>query len=179
MDCWIPECISYDGTSDWAEYENNLYKIFVRDFINSRPTFLGEPVHIRIDPRFDGKEEGFWHLTCRDYKKGGFGPESRDPELSRCERIEWPRAFIENYRKCKSHAIEDCNGVLVWSMAHKSRTSKKFNRFMLMSEEDRYIVILEHRPKPGYYFLISAYYLDNDYSLKSNLRNWEKHKISI
>ena len=114
MDCWVPELIEYDSSSEWKEYEAALYEIFKRDFLESKPVFNGLPVSVRTDPRFDGKEEGFWHVTCRDYSHKDGTPESRDPDMERCRRIKWPRAFIENYGLCERDTDPEfvCDGTI-------------------------------------------------------------------
>ena len=67
MECWIPDEVDMGGFDSWGEYDEYLYSIFKRDFVESRPLFDGLEVRPRTNPRFDEREESFWHLTCRDY----------------------------------------------------------------------------------------------------------------
>ena len=161
MECWIPEEEEYDGSSPWEEYENMLYRIFRNDFVYSNPVFCGLPVKTRANPRFDSKEESFWHLTCRDYGHTDGRPESRDPDLERCKRIRWPRAFIENYLECDKHDVPDseCQGVLLWESTHKPRKGKPRDRVKMFLDEEKYLLILERRN--SYYQLVTAYYVDD------------------
>lgn len=93
--CWLPELEYFEGYGDdgyqWHRYETVIFEIFEADFINSYPHFEGHPVRIRKHPIENGKPEAFFHVTCQDYGKAGH----RDPDLRRCERIRWVRAFKE------------------------------------------------------------------------------------
>ena len=42
-------------------------------------------------PLIDGKEATFWHFTSE-----GAVEADRIPDIRRCERIQWPKAIIEN-----------------------------------------------------------------------------------
>ncbi len=171
-ECWIPETFPCCDLSRWASYDNELYGIFKTDWLDSCPTFMGLPVHIRHNPKWGDREEGFWHLTCCDYGKEGNGPESRNPDINRCERIRWPRAFVENYATCEACGDngEECSGVFLW----KARSARGKWRYKLLHEDERYLVVLE--PRKSYCLLITAYYLDDDRSLKSCLREYERSK---
>lgn len=173
-ECWIPELNPCDNLADWDNYDSKLYSLFRRDWLDSCPTFMGLPVHVRHNPKWGDREEGFWHLTCCDYGKEGNGPESRNPDMNRCERIEWPRAFVENYQICGScddNDSEECSGVLVW----KARSMRGKWRYKILHESERYMVVLE--PRKTYCLLITAYYLDSDRSMSSALREYEKNKV--
>lgn len=170
-ECWIPETKPCEDLTQWDKYDGELYAIFKRDWLDSCPTFMGLPVHVRHNPKWGDREEGYWHLTCCDYGKEGNGPESRNPDIRRCERIRWPRAFVENYSACKScdDTGDACSGVYVW----KTRSARGKWRYKLLHEDERYLVVLE--PRKSYCLLITAYHLDDDRSLKSCLREYEKN----
>ena len=116
--CWLPELEYCDDLSQWAEYEEMIYDIFIDDFITDVPQFKGKDIKIREYPRIDGKEESFYHVTCKDY----FKTMERNPDLRRCERIRWVRAFIENYN-CDPKLCEDCEGVKVWCETYKVKAN--------------------------------------------------------
>ena len=170
-ECWIPETKPCEDLTQWDKYDGELYAIFKRDWLDSCPTFMGLPVHVRHNPKWGDREEGYWHLTCCDYGKEGNSPESRNPDIRRCERIRWPRAFVENYSACKScdDTGDACSGVYVW----KARSARGKWRYKLLHEDERYLVVLE--PRKSYCLLITAYHLDDDRSLKSCLREYEKN----
>lgn len=170
-ECWIPELIPCSNLAEWENYENSLYKIFIEDWVDSQPHFQQKPVYIRRDPKYEGREEGFWHLTCQDYSKKHNGIESRDPDLKRCERINWSRSFIENYPACTScldKQNSSCSGVLTW----KALSGNKKCRYKFFHEEERYLVVLEERE--NYFLLITAYFVENEWSFKSILREYNK-----
>lgn len=173
-ECWIPDINPCENLAEWDEYDNELYAIFKRDWLDSCPVFMGLPVYVRHNPKWGGREEGYWHLTCCDYGKEGNGPESRNPDIKRCERIEWPRAFVENYRvcaACDANDADECSGVRVW----RARSMRGKERYKILHETERYLVVLE--PRKTYCLLITAYYLDNEQSLRSVLRECERNGV--
>lgn len=166
-DCWIPELFPCSDLSKWEEYENEAYRIFKADFIDSHPSFMEKKVQIRRHPIEYEKEEAFWHVTCCDFNK----TKDRTPDLRRCERIRWVRAFIENHL-CNKLECPECEGVLVWGTIYPK--SKK-PRYKILLEEERYVVIVEERD--NYCLLITAYYIEHD-SMLRKLRN-EYQKASL
>lgn len=173
MECWIPEEEDIDVSRPWGPQEESLYRIFQSEFIASKPMFGGIPVNIRANPRFDKKEESFWHLTCRDYAKVDGLPESRVPDIGRCRKIRWPRAFIEKHPLCvDDEALGDtCGGVLVWRSTHKPKKGRPKERVKMLLEEESYLVVLESRGR--YYLLITAYPLEEE-SLERTMREARK-----
>ena len=162
--CWLPEQEYYENYNSWDDYINVLYDIFKNDFIDSHPSFEGKQVNIRKHPIEYGKEEAFFHVTCQDYLKSN----NRVPDLRRCERIRWVRAFIENY-SCDPSLCELCDGVKVWTEPYKSNF-----RVHILLEEERYMVVVERRE--SYCLLVTAFYFDQDHSLRKKLKNYEKYK---
>lgn len=51
--CWLPELEYCDDLSQWAEYEEMIYDIFINDFITDVPQFRGKDIKIREYPRID------------------------------------------------------------------------------------------------------------------------------
>lgn len=163
--CWLPQLEYYeDYDNDYPQYQNNLYEIFSKDFIKSRPVFEEKQVNIRRHPIEYGKEEAFFHVTCQDYLKSG----ERVPDFRRCERIRWVRAFIENYN-CNPKLCEECEGIKVWSEPHKNTT-----RVHMLLEEERYMVVVERRE--SYCLLITAFYFEEDHSLRKKLKRYAEYK---
>lgn len=164
--CWIPEQeLLQDYGGNWSDYEKAIYDIFKQDFVNSHPYFEGQRVSVKKYPIENGKEDAFYHVTCEDYFKN----KNRIPDIRRCERIRWIRAFIENYN-CNPEECPDCYGIKVWKEPYKSRI-----RVHILLEEERYIVILE--PRENYCLLITAFYLDHDHSLKKQIKHYEQYKM--
>ena len=148
--------------SKWTEYEDQIYAIFEEDLIVNPPYFDGLPVQIRKYPLEFGRENAFWHVTCCDFYKES----NREPDIKRCERIRWIKAFVENY-DCNRDACIACDGVFAWGAPYKKKT-----RIKILLEEERYVVILEKRET--YVLLITAYYLDQDHQLRKLLKEFQK-----
>lgn len=173
MECWVPGFVERSSFNDWAEYDEFLYETFRKDFVLSHPVFRGVRVNVRANPRFEEREESYWHLTCRDYAHVSGLPESREPDLERCRRIKWPRAFIDRYLECNPPSSPcECGGVMVWESSHKPRKGRPKRRIKLFLEEESYLMVLEERER--YYLLITAYYLDDDESLKRTVREMRR-----
>ena len=168
MDCrWLPELIPCNNWADYPTYERQLYSIFKQDFVDSRPLFEEKPVTIRREPRINGYEQAFFHLTSKSYTNC----EERCPDPRRCERIRWIRAFIENYQ-CDPNLCTDCDGVKVWREPYDSNRI----RIHLLLEEEKYLVILEQRET--YILLITAYYLDYPHSLEKQIKRYKRFRTS-
>ena len=163
-ECWLPPLICCDNLEAWKEYEDRLYSIFRRDFLDTTPYFEDQPVRIRHHPIEYGKEEAFFHVTCCDYQHN----QERVPDFRRCERIKWVRSFIENYR-CDTSRCVPCEGIKLWREPYKSTF-----RVHLLFEEERYTVVLE--PRLNYCLLITAFYINYYHSLRKQLKNYNRYK---
>ncbi|WP_138206361.1 hypothetical protein [Haloimpatiens lingqiaonensis] len=80
----------YDG--QWDLYEEELYKIFRRDFIESEKSFMGKNIGIFTNKMYNNKEKTFWHVISE-------GPDefNRIPDIRRCERIGWIDKIISMF----------------------------------------------------------------------------------
>jgi hypothetical protein len=87
----LPDLIEYDGAY-WDPYEDTIYAIFKRDFLDNRCMFRGRPITIQIEPRFKGKVEGFWHVTTETGPSGK--RDDRVQDLARCARVGWLRPIL-------------------------------------------------------------------------------------
>lgn len=167
--CWLPQIECCDDLSKWEPYQDFIYSIFKKDFIDSYPLYENVRVNVKHYPVEYGKVEAFFHTTCKDYDGSG----ERSPDLRRCERIRWIRAFIEN--KCDPTKCEDCDGIKTWREPYKSRI-----RVHILLEEEKYMVVLEHRPKTGeheeFYLLITAFYLDYQHAMEKQLRHYRQFR---
>ena len=92
-DEWLPDLIYLDDCGgDWEWYLDTLYRAFVADFVNSKPTWPGKRVVLKRYPEYQGKGATFWHMISE-----GDQEVERIPDLRRCERIRWPRPIIDAY----------------------------------------------------------------------------------
>jgi len=164
MDCkWLPELVPCENWAMFPEYEAKIYAIFKHDFIDTCPTFEEKKVAIRKEPRIDGHEQAFYHVTNKEFE----ADKERVPDSKRCERIKWVRAFIENYN-CDPSLCDDCDGIKVWEETYKNNA-----RVHLLFEEENYVVILERREK--YVLLITAYYFDYPHALRKELKKYNAY----
>lgn len=170
--CWLPQLECYQSNTDWQEYEDLLYEIFHHNFIETIPHYNGKQVKIKRYPIDFNKEDAFYHVTCKDYKGEG----TRDPDMRRCERIRWIRAFIDN--NCDTTNCSECDGIKVWVEPYKNK-----KRVHILLEEEKYMVVLEHRAQtsahPENYLLITAFYFDYEHALEKKLKHYEKYKNQV
>lgn len=164
MECWIPELETIDDYNKWSQYIDHIYEIFKENFKDNIPLYCGKPVYIRKEPIEYGKEESFFHITCNDYAKNC----NRSPDIRRCERIRWVRAFIENAYKCEE-CIEGCSGIIMWEEQYHGKT-----RIHIFHEDERYIVVIEKRKE--YYSLVTAFYIEYDHTIDKYLKRYERNK---
>ncbi len=150
---WLPPLITLkDVSGDWSAYCERVYAVFKRDFIESQPQFRGEWVRCRRDPKYDGKEAGFWHCV-----QEGADEAQRTPDLRRCERIAWIRALIEH---------PDAAGVDVWKTKRGAD-----QRHVIWFREEYVVVLADRRSGTGraYKQLVTAYCTDREHT-KRRLR---------
>ncbi len=88
---WLPELVCCNG-KNWVQIVEEIYPIFARDFIDTKPTVDGMQVRLREAPLLDGKERTFWHFVSESFTDA----QPRIPDLARCERIAWVRAIIDH-----------------------------------------------------------------------------------
>lgn len=160
---WLPELIDFnDYNNDWHKYDDYLYSIFSKHFLENHPYFMGKEVYPRQHPMYNGKFESYYHITCGHYKD----VEERAPDFRRCERIKWPKALIENSMcKCKPN----CDNYIIWKKKYKNKY-----RYSLLLKDEKYLVILEERPR--YFILISAFPLTYSHAYHDQLKYYENAK---
>jgi len=163
---WLPKTISInDFNGDWNLYNNELYKIFVNDFIDTPLHFKNKKVQTRINPKQNNYEHAFVHLTC-ETMKDGITLNDRIPDFKRCERIAWNRKIIENY-PC-IYNCDKCHKLLYYEEYYKNTI-----RISLVFYDVRFKVILEERK--NYYLLITGYYIKYDRVLNKELNKIKKY----
>lgn len=152
---WLPELeifSDYDG--DWELYLAAIYKIFIDDFVDSKPEFRGKRLGLKRHPISEGKEATFWHMTSE-----GTTEEDRTPDLRRCERIRWPKPIIENSSDLK---------LKVW--AEPKGNNKRVHIWL---ENEGYLVVLDDR---GDYILPwTAFYIERDHQREKYNKRWKRY----
>lgn len=146
---WPPPIVECQDLAKWQEYEDKLYKIYLRDLYRDPPQFFGKIVKTKYHPPYKGKAFSFWHLTHE-----GKIESERTPDLKRCERLCWIKPFIEQYTK-----------LYFWIRPDKQ------NRHYIWSEEHQYLIVLQ--PKKDCFFLVTAYYVER----KEKVREYTNEAI--
>ena len=154
---WLPDLFPMDG--DWEQKLHNLYKIFVRDFVQHQPHL--DVIEVWWDQRvLDGKfPEGFWHITTQG------NPPNRLPDFRRSERLPWCAPSINN----STDPI-----IIKWDY----QEGKKIRTYLWLERFD-YVIILEkrHQRMGIIAFLITAFHVDGDRT-RQQLKKKYNHRIT-
>lgn len=134
---WLPPLVQRDAFITEQEYEDELYRLFCKDWIYGDPPLMrGKPIRIRNGTSIDGKDFGFWHLVT------GGGNEANGPLiLERCECICWARCLIDHV---------DTPNTRVWKEVRSGQVS-----WLVSTPDFSYVVILDDRR--SYLLLVTAY----------------------
>ncbi len=85
---WLPELFKYDNRKSIEEYYNEVYEIFKRDFITSKPVLFGKNIGLQKEPMVNGKPQTFHHMTTEDIcNNKNKQSKLRNIAFDRCERI--------------------------------------------------------------------------------------------
>jgi len=137
---WLPPLVRLeDHGGEWRRYEDEIYRWFVRDFVDSQPRLEGRPVRLKAGSPLAGRHYTFWHVISQGPSEG-----EQVPDLRRCERIRWPRAIID---------AADSGSVLRW----RTRRSGRPRAVLALPDFTYCVVLSEH---PSYFVLWTAYPVD-------------------
>lgn len=164
---WLPTIIPFSDYGDWKEYQDVLYEIFKKDFIDTKPIFQDKQVNYRKHPMEGKYEHAFIHLTHKDEFHNSQDPNERLPDLRRSERISWNRKIIENYN-CNENCI-NCNKVRYWEQYYKNNV-----RVYLLFEDVKFMVVIEKRK--SYNLLITGYYIEHNYMMRKYINRAVQYK---
>ncbi len=172
---WLPAMAT---VNPWRHGEPNdtyemLYHIFLRDFVNSRPTYQGREVW-HFPEMEDGKIGLFWHLTSRKEglktiprRKQKFTALIRDqsqaqryPDLRRAERLPWVRTTIDNYFQPQALAWDYLEG------------DGNIHTYIWLKEYD--FVVIMKKYSDGGRRLITSFYIDNSYKRQDFERKYTR-----
>lgn len=131
-----------ENFSEYSQYENKLYQIFLKLYEQGTLEFKSKMVRMKHYPPDYGPRTGFYHMICENYQHTG-NEDDRRPNLRRCERLEWPTELIEN-------CVLSCGKIMVWE---NERHGKR--NVLLFCPQLDYLVVLGKRE--GYYLLTTAY----------------------
>lgn len=147
---WPPDLVPLAATGgDWAHYCDRLYGEFHRDFVASRPEFMGKRVGVSRNRIIENKEAAFWHCIS-----SGDIEDERLPDLRRCECIRWPRRLIE---------AVGTDRVRWW----REKQGRK-RRVYVALEDFSYLVVLEEMST--HCVLVTAYPIEQEHA-RRKLKN--------
>lgn len=160
MDCEkLPSKIEskmFNGNID--AYNEALYKLFKRDFIDNTTYFNQKPVDIIHQDYYNGKERTYWHIVSE-----GDEDANRTPISTRAEKIAWIKFLILEDGSCPNYKF--------WTRYH-DKTKK--TRLYIMCDAVNYLVVLENRGT--YYKLITAFPVQ-EYSIKKYLKYYKQYLL--
>jgi hypothetical protein len=164
---WLPELVlNEDSGKEWRVYEEALYKVFKKDFVNGQPKLEGKGVWHRKDPMTNNKPLTFWHIITKDKDKTSMGEDERCPEFRRCERIGWIRPIIEHIGKTPD--------VILWKEAGNKGKKLTNTCILFSSEEETYLVVL--RESTRYFILWTAYPITESHQKRKILKRYEEYQ---
>jgi len=166
----LPKINQCKSLTEWKVYEKNLYEIFKNMFISKVLIFEDKPIRIKQYPKYNEYETAFIHLICRKEVDKSVGPNDREPDLRRAERLHWIKCIIDNY-PCVEECI-DCEGILLYKEYYNGNVNRL--RVKLFLPIERYIIVLEDHKT--YYLMITAFYIDNDRQLKKYYEKYLEYK---
>lgn len=150
----LPELMTLDSyENDWNIYIDAVYSVFKNDFILHTTYYDAMEIKLRIDPIERDKVATFWHLVS-----SGEIEEQRTIEIERCERIKWPKVFIENHYD---------DSFLVWENERRGKTN-----LCIYNPVNRYITVLGERS--SYYILLTGYYVKENHRHKKLIKEYEE-----
>ena len=127
---WLPKIIAFeDFKGNWDLYNNELYKMFIYDFITNPLYFNNKEVKVRTNPKQNNYEHAFIHLTYESMKDG-INVNDRIPDFRRGERISWNRKIIESY-PC-IYNCNNCQKVLYFEEYYKNTQVLLYYSMMLI-----------------------------------------------
>jgi hypothetical protein len=155
---WLPALVPVEGTEDAVLPA--LHSIFVADFKVIGASFCGLPIVWNTAPS-KGRpyEEGFVHLVTSD------GPPlmRREFDPSRAARIRWCKATMSN---CQ------CPSILQWRYVEGSGAIRTY----IWCRDAKYLVVLEHKPREGSYYLVTAFHAEGSSTDIKLRRKYEKRE---
>ena len=141
----IMELTDYGGA--FEVYQEAVYQQLLTDFVKGSTFFLGKKVILIEDPRTDGREFTFCHLTSSN-EFGSREESERNSELRRLETVIWIKPIIE----AASSGIASYYGV---THTRNNRNARTENRVIVWYEEEGFKIVL--REGKFVYFLLTAF----------------------
>lgn len=146
-----------------------LYSIYERDIFNNNLKFQGKEVRpTQMNSDLATKDTLFSHLTCKEVEVEG-GIKKRDYfDIHRSKRIHWIKFHIN---------VSNPNCIKIFNYKDRIRGRDSIRTY-IYDEREKYVIILElKRSSPDYFYLLSAYYLDEKYGEKQIKQKYKKREL--
>lgn len=160
-DDWLPELMllsEYDG--DPNAYLEALHDAFVEDFVVSKPKWLDKRVGLKRHPEYNGKSATFWHMITE-----GSSEADRTLDMRRCERIRWPKHFMEEHDGLPPHKSKA--RLVWWAEPRRGET-----RYLLALSDFSYVAVVADR---GDFVLPwTAFYVEQEHRRRKFRRRYEE-----
>ena len=154
---WLPELFKQNPKLSFEDYYEEVYKLFKKDFIDSRPIFNNKNIGLQKEPMVNGKPQTFHHITTEDIIKKEC--KVREISIDRCERIAWNKAIIES----------DYIGLKIFK---ETRSHNRKNIVIWFVEKD-FVIIL--RDAETYYVFITSYPIKYENKKRQLQKSYEKY----
>lgn len=102
---WLPGFLSVDGDN----FIDGLCCKFAEDAFGAGMTYLGKRVRMRMEPKVDGRPEGFWHCVSQG---GSQGPRVIDKE--RGKRLAWIKPVLQHLTDPRVQVWTEGNEHVIW-----------------------------------------------------------------
>lgn len=153
----LPAILTFESCqSNWQQYEDTLYQIYLADLYNNPPTYQGLAVKTKYHPPYKNKAYSFWHITHE-----GPNEETRTPDFRRCERLCWIKPMINN-----------ANLFACWSKTTLVKGRQRERHYIWNSQEKYLIVLEKHKTN---FFLVTAYYIEHQSRVVKYNKEYEKY----
>lgn len=156
-----------------ADRTASLRRIFDRD-IADNPNFMFQNKIIRPLKK-EGEidmESLFSHLTKKSIEvtddKGRKSKSRSEFDIHRSKRLHWVWHHIQ----------EKKSDLKVFSLAER-KNGKDVLHTYLFDEEEEYVIVLEPQRSKTDYYLLSAYYLDEDWAKKNMRKKWKRRLSEV
>lgn len=152
--------IKCDSLSDFREYEDKLYRIFVSLYETNTIFFKGFRIFMKHYPPEYSEKSGLYHLIYENFQHTG-DELDRLPSLRRCERITWARTIIDFCPK-------RCDEILIWENIRKNKKN-----ILLFCPAVNYLVVLGQRK--DYLLLVTAYPVEHEHRKAQLLKEYDAY----
>lgn len=168
----------YPELLDLAHYPNEnqrnevLKAIYKRD-IEDNPSFKFREKRIypiKDDGAFEMARE-LMHLTCKEVEEEGV--KHRVFDIHRSRRLHWIKPHIDE-------TTGEANMEVFSVMERDQKSRKDITRTYIYNKPQKYVIVLEPQMRCGNaYYLLTAYYLDEDYGEKLMKKKMKKRLPTV